>query len=106
LLFEHQVHRVRHQAKILLPSGTRRIDMYSSPEDYGGMDKLIKIPAEDIDRMLAQWEDPSLFRFGTLDEVENYENLYQSIGVPELLPSDGWTIFHHIVTLARKRLQV
>ncbi|KAF5315640.1 hypothetical protein D9611_004975 [Ephemerocybe angulata] len=79
LLLEHQVHRVRYQAKILLPSGTRRIDMYSSPEDYGGMDKLIKIPAEDIDRLLAQWEDQSLFRFGTRDEAENYENLYQSI---------------------------
>ncbi|EFI27910.1 citrate synthase I [Coprinopsis cinerea okayama7 len=56
LLLEHQTHRIR-----LLPTYARRIDLFTDPETYGGYDQLIKVPSEDMDRLLAQYDRPQLF---------------------------------------------
>ena len=59
-------HRIRKQGKILLPSGTRRIDMYERPEVYGFKDMLIPIPEEDIDKLLQEYDRPDLLQFGKI----------------------------------------
>jgi hypothetical protein len=37
-------------------SGARRINIYKNPEDYGGLNQLIKIPSKDIDKLLAEYD--------------------------------------------------
>ncbi|EAU84545.2 hypothetical protein CC1G_00064 [Coprinopsis cinerea okayama7 len=73
LLLEHQTHRIR-----LLPTYARRIDLFTDPETYGGYDQLIKVPSEDMDRLLAQYDRPQLFH-------------------PSLNATVGWDVFRRMV---------
>jgi hypothetical protein len=53
LVKESELHKIRKQKKILLPSGARRIGMYRFPEKHGcSANLLIPIPRADIDRLL------------------------------------------------------
>ncbi|TFK24772.1 hypothetical protein FA15DRAFT_704312 [Coprinopsis marcescibilis] len=104
LLEENKYHRIRKQKKILLPSGARRIDLFESPEEYGGKNMLIPVPAADLDLLAAEYDDPALFRFGTEEEVALYTMLYQAIGAPEFVPANGWAIFTEMVSLHLSRL--
>ncbi|KAF5331244.1 hypothetical protein D9611_013141 [Ephemerocybe angulata] len=90
-------HIVRKQKDILLPSGARRIDIYQSPEEFDGEDLLIPIPAEDIDRLLAQYDKPYLTQFGSDEEVALFQDIYISIGSPKLVAREGWSIFKRMV---------
>ena len=67
------------------------------------MDLIKEIPEEDIDRLLAEWDDPSLFRFGDADAVVIYEDLYRSVGPPKPLASDGGYIFYSMLNLHMRR---
>ncbi|KAJ3523600.1 hypothetical protein NMY22_g11368 [Coprinellus aureogranulatus] len=86
-------HTVRKQVKILLPSGARRVDMYKTPEDFGGEDLKIPVPTEDIDRLLAQYDKPHLTQFGSDNEVTLFKDLHASIGSPKFVARNGWSIF-------------
>ncbi|KDR69991.1 hypothetical protein GALMADRAFT_145037 [Galerina marginata CBS 339.88] len=79
---QSQMHRIRKQKNILLPSGARRIDIYNHPEDHELMDCLIKIPAKDIDDLLLEHDRPDLLQFGTDEEVAMCEAVYSAIGSP------------------------
>ena len=39
--------------KILLPSGARKIDLYTNPKEYGGEDRLIPVPSEIINDLMV-----------------------------------------------------
>ncbi|KAG2013951.1 citrate synthase I [Coprinopsis cinerea AmutBmut pab1-1] len=92
LLLEHQTHRIR-----LLPTYARRIDLFTDPETYGGYDQLIKVPSEDMDRLLAQYDRPQLFQFVS-DDLENlFTDLHMSIGSPSLNATVGWDVFRRMV---------
>jgi hypothetical protein len=69
------------------------------------MDLKTEIPEEDIDQLLAEWDDPSLFRFGDEDSIIVYEDLYRTVGSPKPLASDGWYTFHSMLNLHIRRLQ-
>lgn len=105
LVKESELHKIRKQKKILLPSGARRIDMYRFPEKHGcSANLLIPIPRADIDRLLAQYDKPHLTQFGTDEEVALYTNLYQGVGSPELAAKNGWEIFRYMMTLYLSRV--
>ena len=102
-VIENGLHRVRKQKKTLLPSGGRRIDMYQSPERFGGEDLIIDIPEEDIDRLLAEYDNHRLTQFGTDAEVALYSDLHVAIGAPAFVTRDGWRIFSQMVELYIER---
>ncbi|PPR05257.1 hypothetical protein CVT24_008283 [Panaeolus cyanescens] len=99
LLIENQYHRVRGQLKTLLPSDARHIDIYTMPEDYGAQDQKIPIPSEDVDKLLAEYDDSSLFQFVSPELDILFTDLYSSIDTPALSPSVGWSIFHQMLSL-------
>ncbi|KAJ2923158.1 hypothetical protein H1R20_g13935, partial [Candolleomyces eurysporus] len=104
LRIENQVHTIRHQPKILLPSDARRIDLYRDPGRYNGEDKLIPVPAEDIDRLLADMDDPLLFQFGNDEAVGLFRDLHHAIGSPKFVAIDSWAIFRDMIDLHMRRL--
>jgi hypothetical protein len=106
LIIEHQVHRIRKQKKILLPSDARRIDLFTSPERFGGINQLIPIPSQDIDRLLAEYDDHLLFQFGSDKAVEIFEDLYSAAGNGHIpfLPANGWLIFQEMIEIHDARM--
>ncbi|KAJ3502730.1 hypothetical protein NMY22_g18492 [Coprinellus aureogranulatus] len=106
LLIENRYHKIRGQQKTLLPSNARRIDLYDCPGNYDALDCKKDVPEEEIDRLLAEWDDPSLFRFGSEASVSVYNDLYRAIGSPKPLASMGWFIFYSMLNLHIRRLQV
>jgi len=99
LLHEHQVHKIRKQRGILLPSGARRIDLYTKPEKYGAFfkDRLIKIPDDILKELVEKYDRPDLFAFGTLEDVALCKRIHGKIGSPILVARDGWNIFREMV---------
>lgn len=97
IIAESQIHRVRKQKDILLPSGGRRIDFYNQPEKYGGKDRIISIPADAIDELLAQYDRPDLLLFGSREQVTWCEEIYTAIGAPKLAARVGWGIFSKMI---------
>ncbi|KAF8985790.1 hypothetical protein BDQ17DRAFT_1436501 [Cyathus striatus] len=94
---ENQSHRIRSQKKILLPSGARRIDIYSMPEKHGGKDRLIRTKDEVINDLLNEYDRPDLLLFGTAENVAACKNIYVGIGQPKLSARVGWSIFKEMV---------
>jgi hypothetical protein len=105
LVRENGTHRIRKQKSTLLPSGARRIDIYKNPEDYGGRNQLIKIPSEDIDKLLAEYDQDGVTEFGgTPAQRRLFTDLYRGIGGLAFVPKNGWPIFTSMVNLYRARL--
>ncbi|KAJ2912735.1 hypothetical protein MD484_g7671, partial [Candolleomyces efflorescens] len=104
LRIENQLHVIRKQPKILLPSNARRIDLYTNPTQHNGEDKLIPVPQEDIDRLLGEMDDPHLFQFGSDSMVDIFKDLHHAIGSPEFVALNGWSIFREMIVLHRVRL--
>jgi len=71
LLHEHQVHEIRKQRGIFLPSRARRIDLYTKLEKHGAFfkDRLITIPADILKELVEKYDCPDLFAFGRLEDV-------------------------------------
>ncbi|KAF8179208.1 hypothetical protein BJ912DRAFT_855711 [Pholiota molesta] len=100
---ESQSHRVRKQAKSLLPTGCRRIDMYEHPEDWEGLEnQLIAIPGEDIDKLLEKYDRPDLLQFGSDEMVQFCQYLFEKIGSPELSAKVGWKVFLRMLECAEE----
>jgi hypothetical protein len=99
VIYEQGIHVVRHQKKILLPSGFRRIDMYKKPQkcSSGASDQLIPIPAEDIEQLLEEHDRPDLIQFGSDQMVALCERLYSGISSPVTNANMGWDIFVHMI---------
>ncbi|KAF8958233.1 hypothetical protein BDZ97DRAFT_1906555 [Flammula alnicola] len=103
IVTESQAHRVRKQAKSLLPTGGRRIDMYEHPEDWEGQEnQLIEIPGEDIDKLLNEYDRPDLLQFGSDEMVQFCEYLFEKIGSPELSAKVGWKVFLRMLKCAEE----
>ena len=100
LLHEHQVHKIRKQRGILLPSGARRIDLYTQPEKHGAFfkDRLIKVPKDILEELLAKYDRPDLFAFGTLEDVALCKRIHRKIRSPILVARSGWKIFREMVS--------
>jgi hypothetical protein len=98
IIAENQIHRVRKQKDILLPSGGRRIDFYCNPEKYGGKDRIITVPADTINELLAQYDKPDLLLFGSREQVTWCEEIHAAIGDPKLCAREGWSIFSKMIT--------
>ena len=94
---EKKYHKVKFQKHILLPSGARHIDMYLSPEEWGGENQLIPIPSDDIDELLEKYDRPDLLQFGSDEMVGLCEALYEAVGSPKLSASVGWRIFQEMI---------
>ncbi|KAF8996700.1 hypothetical protein BDQ17DRAFT_1329777 [Cyathus striatus] len=76
---ENQSHRIHSQKKILLPSGARRIDIYSMPERHGGKDHLIKTEDKVINKLLNEYDRPDLLLFGSPENVAVCKDIYIGI---------------------------
>jgi len=90
IIHKNRIHKIRKQKKILLPSGSHRIDIYNNPQKFSAQlkDRLIHIPDEIIDDLL---------QCGTDDSVHLMEQIYRKIGSPELSARVGWSIFVEMV---------
>ncbi|KAJ3506413.1 hypothetical protein NLJ89_g6882 [Agrocybe chaxingu] len=97
IVHESQTHRVRYQKKVLLPSGGRREDFYKQPWKWGGEDQLIKVPTEDVDRLLDEFDDPASIQFGTDEMVTTCEKAFIAIGSPNLSAKVGWKVFKEMI---------
>jgi len=95
ILYENQIHRIRKQRGILLPSGARRIDLYTKGEQYGYRikNRLIEVDKETVGELLQKYDKPELLMFGTPENVVLCGNIYNAIGCPSLHPRIGWKIF-------------
>ena len=94
---EKKYHKVKHQKDILLPSSAQHIDMFEFSERWEGEDQLISIPANDIDGLLEEYNQPNLLQFGSNEMVELCEALYNAIGTPKLSASASWEVFKAMV---------
>ncbi|KAF9543099.1 hypothetical protein CPC08DRAFT_599952, partial [Agrocybe pediades] len=83
IIKESEIHKVRKQQVILLPSSARRIDMYENPTRFNGKDCLIDVPEEWIEELTAQYDRPDLLQFGSDD--------------PRLSAKVGWDVFNSMV---------
>ena len=97
IVVENGNHFVRYQKKSLLPTGGRRIDFYQNPEQWGGIDQLIKVNMDDIDKLLEEYDLPEYTQFGSNDMVMLCQGLYSSIGSPQLSASIGWTVWGEMI---------
>lgn len=97
---ENHLHRVRKQTKSLLPTGGRHINFFKRPEDWGGRNQLIKIPSDDIDKLLAEYDHPELFQFGTDGMVALCERLFAAVGSPTMSANNGWIVFSDMIAKA------
>ncbi|KAF8998666.1 hypothetical protein BDQ17DRAFT_1247363, partial [Cyathus striatus] len=97
VVIENQLHCIRRQKGILLPSGARRVDLYSTPEKYGGKDRLIKADEKVIDELLEEYDRPDLLCFSTPEAVALCESIYIGIGQPKLSARIGWSVFADMV---------
>ncbi len=100
ILAESQTHRVRKQPGRLLPTGGRRRDFYTRPEDWGGENLLISVPVEDIDNLLEEFDKPELLQFGSDSMVNLCESIYRAVGSPKLEAKSGWIIFTSMINMA------
>jgi hypothetical protein len=99
IISENQIHRVRKQRNILLPSGGRRIGFYRNPEKYGGKDRIIPIPDDTLNELLAQYDKPDPLLFGSREQVTWCEEIHTAIGAPKLSARGGWGVFSKMITL-------
>jgi hypothetical protein len=100
---DHEVHRVRYQRKVLMPTGCRRIDMYQKPWRTGGEEQLLRLTPEAelvVDQLIAEHVPKNYTQFAS-DEVTKLGEHYLS-----LLPSDhdlkaryGWKIFNAMIAM-------
>ncbi|KAF9548622.1 hypothetical protein CPC08DRAFT_648378 [Agrocybe pediades] len=97
IIKESEIHKVRKQQDILLPSSARRIDMYEDPTRFNGKDCLIDVPEEWIEELTAQYDRPDLLQFGSDDAVAMCEDAYRAIGEPRLSAKVGWDVFNSMV---------
>ncbi|KAF9034342.1 hypothetical protein BJ165DRAFT_1417428 [Panaeolus papilionaceus] len=98
LLIENRYHRIRGQLKTLLPSNARHIDIYTSPEEFGATNKLIPIPSADVDELLKEYDDLTLFQFVSSELDVLFEEVYSAVGTPVMAPSTGWQVFYQMIT--------
>ncbi|KAJ2913413.1 hypothetical protein MD484_g7001, partial [Candolleomyces efflorescens] len=75
----NRIHYIRKQRKIFLPSGGRPIDFWSRPSNYGGTDQLISIPEPEIDRLIAEFADPTCLSFGDADTVSVFDTIWTAM---------------------------
>jgi hypothetical protein len=95
---ESQVHQVRKQKNILLPSGGHQIDFYNYPENYGGKNRLIHIAPNIIDNLVVQYDKPELLLFGSNKTNMICIEIYKAIGFPKLTARMGWAVFLEMIT--------
>ncbi|KAF6748401.1 hypothetical protein DFP72DRAFT_992260 [Ephemerocybe angulata] len=82
-------HKVRPQKEKEMPSGHTPADAFEYPEEYNGVDCLIKVPED------TQEEEEWLSWYGT-DFAELAEAAYEEIGSPELTLETAWTVFEEM----------
>lgn len=96
---QSQNHRIRKQKGILLPSGARRIDLYTKSENYGFRvkDRIISVDQRSINELLYEYDRPDLLMFGKPKTVEVCLEIYMGIGSPILSARIGWEVFAKMV---------
>jgi hypothetical protein len=103
---ENELHRVRNQPKINLPSGFRRIDIYTRPEDCGPhfANALIPLTPEAekvVDELIAKHVPPNYARFAS-EHVVNLAVKYVGLLPKAKVIFDarhGWTLFRAMLQL-------
>ncbi|KAG6807536.1 hypothetical protein H0H92_007153, partial [Tricholoma furcatifolium] len=97
---EQAYHTIRKQKKSQLPTGGRPIDFYKHPERWSLADCIVKVPDEDMDRLIAEHVDHGALQFGNDETVGHCKALWCSIGSPNLAAIDGWKIFGQMIRAA------
>ncbi|TFY53216.1 hypothetical protein EVG20_g10219 [Dentipellis fragilis] len=96
---EKNTHKIRYQCRVTMPTGGRPEDFYRRPQKWHGHDLLIPIPADTIDRLVAEHVRPELFQFGT-DEIVNLSSyLYEQLRRPTTTLNNGWSVFRAMMDL-------
>lgn len=102
ILEENRLHRVRKQKKSLLPTGGHHINFYTRPEDWAGSNQLIDISSNDVDRLLAEYDHPELFQFGSNEMVALCERLFTAVGNPVVSATNVWAVFTAMILKAKE----
>lgn len=97
IMKENRFHKVRKQKKIFLPSGGRPIDFWQNPQKWKGQDQLIQIPPHDIDRLIAEYADPTCLLFGEDAIISIYRAVWEAIGKPRISALNAWSIWRLVV---------
>lgn len=86
----------------MMPTDARRIDLYKCPKRFGGPNQLIPISQEDIDSLLAEYDQPHLFQFVSNNLERIFDDLYCSIDSPSLVASKGSPMFSDMVNVRNR----
>ncbi|KAG6846741.1 hypothetical protein H0H93_012164, partial [Arthromyces matolae] len=97
---EQAHHTIRKQPKAQLPTGGRPLDFYKRPKKWNLEDCLIKVPADDLDRLIAEHVDHEALQFGSNETIAFCEGLWRSVGCPDLVAIQGWSIFEKMISEA------
>ncbi|KAJ7061419.1 hypothetical protein C8F01DRAFT_1369564 [Mycena amicta] len=91
---ENDYHRVRRQKNSCLPTGGRHKDFYEQPHKWGGIDQLIPVDMQLVDRLIDEHTPADLFQFASSAMMEAVcEVAYNTIGAPEVSSHNAWHVF-------------
>jgi hypothetical protein len=91
-------HRIRKQQGKILPSGGTPNEFYSKPEEWGGEDCLIRVPAEVIDELLADCEEGyKQMRYVEEDFDVLAQAVYEAVDKPEITVQNAWEVFRTMI---------
>lgn len=88
-----QVHKIRTQKKVFLPTGDSSYNFYHHPEDYGGESQLIPIDLDVIDQLMLEHPAPDLNCFGTKEFATLAGNIHKEIGSPVIEIDNAWRVW-------------
>jgi len=86
------------QKRKLLPSGNSPNEFFHHAEDYGGTHSLIPVDLREVDRLLAAYDnDLELERYMKVDYQRSADEIYDTLGRPEIMLHTAWTVFRDMV---------
>jgi hypothetical protein len=92
-------HKIRSQPQRYLPSGDTSDQFYRFPEKFGGEPCLIKIPAEDIELLVATYVPTNLFVFCDQAVHDAATIALANEGLLPLTPQNGWAVFSQLLPI-------
>jgi hypothetical protein len=97
--FHAENHKIRSQAKRLLPSGGRAGQFYDHPEQYGGVQCLIPVPPEDIALLIETYVPHNIFHFCSDELHHATTGALVQLGNPPVKQETAWSIFAQVLAM-------
>ncbi|KAF8512925.1 hypothetical protein JB92DRAFT_3168856 [Gautieria morchelliformis] len=87
---ENAVHKVRKQARVILPTRGQIEDFYNNPEKWGGKEMLVPVDEDVIERLLLEHTPQRLFQFSTDEGNTLAQALFEQLGRPKVDVRNAW----------------